>query len=66
MDKYVERIINEVPMKIVKSDMALTPSRNTIFQKGNRKRMCKKETEEFHTSVSIVMFVAHREKLDIN
>ena len=41
MDDYVERVINELPMKIIKSDMNLTPDGNNIFEKGNRKIMGK-------------------------
>ena len=41
MDKYVERIFNEFPMKISKTDTALTPAVNNIFENGNRKRRVK-------------------------
>ena len=32
MDDYVERIINEFPMKTSKSDTALPPAGNNIFE----------------------------------
>ena len=65
MDGYVERIINESPTKIIKSDTALNPAVNNIYGKGNSKKL-KKGTEEFHNSVARIMFVANREKLDIH
>ena len=49
MENYVERIINDLSMKISNSDTALTPAENCLFEKGIRKRLGKKETEEFHT-----------------
>ena len=66
MDDYVEIINNDFPMKISKSDTDLTPYRNNIFEKGNRKRMGKKETGWFHTLVAREMFVAKRSRPDIH
>ena len=43
MDDYVERVINQFPMKISKSDTDLTPDGNNTFEKGNSKRPSKKE-----------------------
>ena len=37
MYDYVERIINEFPIKISKSYMDLTPAGNNLFEKGNSK-----------------------------
>ena len=42
MYNYVERINNELPMKISKSDTDSTPDRNNLFEKGNIKIMGKK------------------------
>ena len=42
MDDYVERMINDFPMKISKSCMALSTAENNIFEKGNRRSMGKK------------------------
>ena len=52
MDDYVERMINEFPMKISKSDMNLTPYGNNLFDHITEKVWVKKETEEFHNSVA--------------
>ena len=52
MDNYVEMIINEFPIKVSNNDMSLTPDGNNIFEKGYKKRLGKKETEELHTSVA--------------
>ena len=60
MDHYVERMVNEFTIKISKNDTVLIPSGNDIFEKGNIKRTGKKETEQFHTSVARIMFVAKR------
>ena len=49
MDDYVERTVNDLPIKIRKSNTALTPARNNLFEKFNRKTLGKKETEQFHT-----------------
>ena len=42
MDNYVESMINDFPMKISKSDTALTPSVNNIFEHFKSKRLGKK------------------------
>ena len=60
MDDNFERMINELPIKIIRSDMALTPDRNIFFEKGNIKKLGKKETEEFHTSVTRGIFLDKR------
>ena len=44
MDGYVQRMINNFLMKTSNSDTALTPDDNNIFEKGNSKRLDKKET----------------------
>ena len=41
MNDYVEVMINKLPMKIIKSDTALTPAENNIFEKGNIKGLGK-------------------------
>ena len=56
MEDYVERIINEFSMKISRSDTDLTPYVNNIFEKGNSKRLSKKENEKLHTSVERGIF----------
>ena len=66
MYNYVERINNDLPMKISKSDTDSTPDRNNLFEKGNIKRMGKKESEEFHTSVARGIFLAKRAIPDIH
>ena len=53
-------------MKSIKSDTTLTPDENNLYGKGNIKRLGKKDTEKFHTSVSIGMFVSNRKILDIH
>ena len=35
MDDYVERMINDFQAKISNIDIALNPSKNNIFEKGN-------------------------------
>ena len=66
MDNYVERIINELPIKLSKSGMDVTLDGNNCFEKGERKRLGKKETEEFHTSVVRGIFVSKRAGMDIH
>ena len=36
MDNYFERMNNDLPMKISRSDTALTPAGDNIFERGNR------------------------------
>ena len=38
MDDYVEKMINGFPMNISKSDTALTPAGNTLYEKRNNKK----------------------------
>ena len=66
MDDYVERIINDFWMKISKIGTDVTPDGNNIFEKGNSKIIGKWETEEFHTSLTIGMFVAKIARPDIS
>ena len=66
MYDYVERVINEFPMKLSKSYKALTTSGNNIFEKAKIKRKGKKETEEFHTLLARGMFLAKRAGPDIH
>ena len=47
MYHYVERMINDFPMKLIKNGMILTPPRNNIFEKGNRKRIGKKKLKSY-------------------
>ena len=44
MDNYVESMINDLSMETSKMYTDLTPAGNNIAEKGNRKRMGKKET----------------------
>ena len=44
IDKYFERMIDEFQMKISKSDTSFTLIGNNIIEKGNIKRLGKKET----------------------
>ena len=57
MDNYVERVINEFPMKISNSDTDLKPARENIFWKV---------TEKGYTSVSRIIFVANRARPGIH
>ena len=47
MNNYVERIINEYPIKISKSDTDLTTAGNNIFEKGNIKSMDKNKLKSY-------------------
>ena len=53
MNNYVENVIDDFPVKISNSDTDLTPSGSNLFEKGNSKRMGKKEPEYFHNSVAM-------------
>ena len=53
-------------MKRIKGNTDLNPPGNNIIEKCNRKRLGKKETEEFHTSVARGMFVTRRAIPDIH
>ena len=66
MDDYVEWIIIELPMIIIKIYTALTPDGNTIFGNFNIKSLGKKETEDLYASVSRGMFLAKRARPDIH
>ena len=43
MDDYAEIMINEFPIKTIKSDTRLTPAGDNIFEKGNIKFWVKKK-----------------------
>ena len=45
MDNYIERMINDLPIKISNIDMDLLIHGNNIFETGNIKILGKKETE---------------------
>ena len=65
MYNYVENMVNEFPMKRSKSDIALTPYLDNLFEKGNNKILGKK-TELLHTSLARLMFVTKIATLDIH
>ena len=59
-------LINEFPIRISNIDTALHQSGDNLKKNVKVKGLLKKETEEFHTSVSRGMFVTNRAILDIN
>ena len=53
-------------MKISNSDIDLTQFGKYFFFNGNIKRLVKKEVEEFHTSVTRVIFLSKSVRLNIH
>ena len=49
MYDYVESMITQFPMEIIKGDTSLTPAGNIFLRRVKNIRLVKKETEEFHT-----------------
>ena len=66
MDDYVESMIIQFRIKIIRIDKSLTVSRNNLFENFNRKSLGKKETEDFHTSVARGIFVNKIVRPDIH
>ena len=65
MDKYVERMLEEFPMKFKSTDTAMTPASNNLFEVGNSKPLGKDEAEAYHTFIAKNLFLCKRARPDI-
>jgi hypothetical protein len=61
MTKYIENIINEIPVKLGKKDVAKTPAGDNLFNLGTGA----KRSEIFHTFVAKGLFLCKRARPDI-
>jgi hypothetical protein len=60
MTKYVENMINKLPVKLGKNDVVKTPSGNNLFNLGTGAKLDTKRSEIFHTFVAKGLFLCKR------
>ena len=65
MVKYVEKMIETFPIKLLPKDTALTPAGNNLFDEGQSKKLSQARAEEFHTMVAKGLFLCKRARPDI-
>ena len=66
MEEYVKNMIKDFPVELKDNDTAPTPAANNLFEKGKRKFLDKKRSEEYHTCVAKGLFLAKRARPDIH
>ena len=65
MDDYVQRMLEEFPVKFGEDDIQETPAGNNLLEKGKGKELEKEKHEVFHSFVAKSLFVSKRARLDI-
>jgi hypothetical protein len=65
MTKYVENMLNNFPVKLVKKDVAKTPAGDNLSNLGTRAKLDTKRSEIFHTFVAKGLFLCKRARPDI-
>ena len=66
MVKYIKKMIEAFPMEIRKTDMALMPATECLFNKMQWKKLNKEQAESFHNTVAKGLFVSKRARADIH
>ena len=56
--QYVEKMTNEFPIKLKKSDTVTTPANEQIFKQNNGKKLELKKAEMFHCMVAKALYIA--------
>ena len=65
MVKYVEKMIETFPVKLLPKDTAMTPAGDNLFDEGQSKKLSQARAEEFHTMVAKGLFLCKRARPDI-
>ena len=65
MERYMEKMISEFPGGLKKTDVALTPAGQDLFDKGDGKALNNNQREIFHTMVAKGLFIGKRARGDI-
>jgi hypothetical protein len=52
MTKYVDNMINDIPVKLGKKDVAKTPAADSLFNLGTGSKLDTKRSDIFHTFVA--------------
>jgi hypothetical protein len=66
MTRYIEKMVDEFPIKLKSTDLASTPAADNLFDAGTGKKLEKDRKEIFHTWVAKGLFVAKRARPDIH
>ena len=51
MSSYVKNTVEDLPVKLKKSQTAATPTGKGIYDLGQGKKLCKEDAKAFHTMV---------------
>ena len=65
MDDYVDRMIEEFPIKFKESERQETPAGTNLLEEGKGAKLDKKRHEIFHSYVAKALFLSKRARLDI-
>ena len=63
--KYVEKMIDEFPIKLKKSDTVTTPANEQMFKQDDGNKLEPKKAEMFHRMVAKALYIAKRGRPDI-
>ena len=63
--KYVEKMINEFPIKLKKSYTVTTPANKQMFKQDNGNKLELKKAEMFHRMVAKALYIAKPGQPDI-
>ena len=66
MDEYVEKMINEFPIKFGEDDKQETPAGNDLLDAGRGSLLDNERRETFHSFVAKGLFVSKRARIDIH
>lgn len=65
MDDYVDRMLEEFPVKFKDTETQETPASATLLEPGKGARLDEKRHEVFHSYVAKALFLSKRARLDI-
>ena len=65
MDDYVDRMLDEFPIKFEKNQTSATPAANDLLSVGKGEKLDEKKRQIFHTFIAKGLFLSKRARLDI-
>ncbi|CAJ1946144.1 unnamed protein product [Cylindrotheca closterium] len=65
MDDYVNRMLNEFPVKFKENEGCKTPASNDLLSIGKGEKLDDEKRETFHTFIAKGLFLSKRARLDI-
>ena len=66
MVDYVEKMVDEFPYKLKKTDTSLMPASENLYGSTGGKKLDKKQAKTYHTWVAKGLFVSKRARMDLH